>query len=151
METEHKSLRVLEPEEIAELLRRGSHAHLGCHSRGETYVCPITYVYEDGYIFSHSLQGKKIEMMRKDPNVCLQVEEVNSLFNWKSAIVWGRFEELKGGLKMEMGLRMLKMKIAKLAVGHKLSDLEVQLDAILSNAIVFQIKVERVTGRAEDP
>jgi nitroimidazol reductase NimA-like FMN-containing flavoprotein (pyridoxamine 5'-phosphate oxidase superfamily) len=114
------------------------------------YVVPITYVYEDGHIFSHSLDGKKIEMMRSNPKVCVQVEEVYSLFNWRSVIIHGRFEELKNGLEAEQGLRLLKYKIAGLANSKKISFLEVEFDAILSQAKIFRIKIEKVTGRSEN-
>lgn len=150
MDTEHKHLKELAPEEIEQILRRGSHAHLGCHHWSETYVCPITYAYEDGYIYSHSLMGKKIKMMRANPNVCVQVEEVDSLFNWKSVIVRGRFEELTGGIEAETGLRLLKKKIASLESARKVSELEVQIDAILSQAKIYRIKIEKMTGRAEE-
>ena len=149
MESEHKRLRELTPEEIHNILQRGFQAHLGCHSHGETYVCPISYAYEDGYLFSHSLMGKKINMMRANPKVCLQVEEVHSLFNWESVIAWGQFEELKDGLEAETVLRLLKMKIAKLGGTQKVSDLAFQLDAILSEAVIYRIRIEKVTGRAE--
>ena len=152
MNTEHKNLKELTPDEMTKVLQRNSHAHLGCHHLGETYVCPITYVYEGNCIYSHSLLGKKIKMMRANPKVCVQVEEVNSLFSWKSVIVWGRFEELTGDIEAEVGLRLLKQKIAHLAeveASRKVSDLEVQLDAILSHAKIYRIEIEKMTGRGE--
>lgn len=151
METEHKHLRELSTGEMEDILRNGYHAHLGCHTWVEgTYVCPVTYVFEEGYVFSHSLMGKKIEMMRANPNVCLQVEEVKSIFNWKSVIIYGRFEELTGGFEAEVGLRLLKKKIAQLEATHKVSELQVQIEAILSRAKIFRIKIVKMTGRAEE-
>lgn len=149
MSTEHKNLKELSQAEIEQLLNAASVGHLGCHHRGETYVVPLTFVYEDGRIFSHSIEGKKLEMMRANPHVCLQVEDVRSLFDWRSAIVWGRFQELKGGVEAARGLRLLKMKVASMA-GKDVTPLEVELDAILSRAKIFCINIERMSGRAEN-
>jgi nitroimidazol reductase NimA-like FMN-containing flavoprotein (pyridoxamine 5'-phosphate oxidase superfamily) len=149
MNTEHSELRELSPSEIEEILRRCSHAHLGCSRRGEIYVVPLTYVYEDGIIYSHSLPGKKLEMMRANPDVCLQVEEIKSLFDWVSVIIWGRFQELKDGTEAERGLRLLKMKICEILHRKDVTPLEVELDAILSEAKIYRINIDRISGRAE--
>ncbi|MDX1762330.1 MAG: pyridoxamine 5'-phosphate oxidase family protein, partial [Christiangramia sp.] len=68
---------------------------IGCYSDNEVYVVPITYAYEDGYIYGHTREGKKIDMMRKNPNVCFEVDVVDNMSNWRSVISWGKFEELK--------------------------------------------------------
>jgi nitroimidazol reductase NimA-like FMN-containing flavoprotein (pyridoxamine 5'-phosphate oxidase superfamily) len=149
METEHRNLKELTPQEVTNLLRRGSHAHLGCYRRGEVYVVPVTYVYEGDFLYSHSPAGKKIEMMRSNKKVCLQVEDVRSLFEWQSVIVWGKYQELKGGMEAEMGLRLLKERIAQLERDRGLTPLEIQISAILSKAVIYRIKIEKVTGRAE--
>ena len=40
------------------------------------------------------MEGKKIEMMRKNPEVCFQVDAIADLLNWESVICWGKFEEI---------------------------------------------------------
>ena len=41
-----------------------------------------------------SALGQKIEWMRSNPLVCLQIDERRNLFHWLSVVVSGRFEEL---------------------------------------------------------
>lgn len=148
METDHARLKALTPREIDEVLDHGSHAHLGCHYWRETYVVPLTYVRNEDFIYSHTLAGKKIEMMRANPQVCVQIEEIESLFKWRSVILWGRFEELEG-LDAASGMRLLIKKVADLERERGLTPLEVELSAILSKAILFRIRIEKATGRAE--
>lgn len=147
MYSEHKNLKELTFKESEEILKRGSMAHLGCYSHGEVFVTPITYVYEGDYIYGHSLIGKKIKMMRSNPHVCLQIGEIYTLFNWKSVIVQGHYEELKEGIAPAQALRALKVKIAGLVQG--LTPMQVEIDAILSRAIIYRIKIEKITGRCE--
>ena len=81
--------------EIEALLMSATHAHLGCHADGKTYVVPISFAYDGKRILGYTSEGRKIDMMRANPEVCIQVDEIQSLSLWKSAIVWGRYEELR--------------------------------------------------------
>ncbi|MCS6917863.1 MAG: pyridoxamine 5'-phosphate oxidase family protein [Chitinophagales bacterium] len=78
------------------LLRSQRVGRIGCHYNGITYVVPVSYVFQEGYVYSRSKEGMKIQMMRRNPLVCFEVDEVKDLHNWKSVIAWGNFEELKG-------------------------------------------------------
>lgn len=40
------------------------------------------------------VREKKIEMMRKNPKVCFEVDDIKNIFSWKSVIAWGTFEEI---------------------------------------------------------
>lgn len=87
----------LSSDDIAAVLTSQCYGHLGCiSSDGRPYVVPITYVYEDGCIYSFSFEGKKIALMRENPEVCFQVEDLSVEDSWKSVMSWGTFEELKG-------------------------------------------------------
>lgn len=111
-------------------------------------MVPVTYIVEDGFIYSHSRPGKKIEMMRASPHVCLQVEEVRDFHHWRSAIAWGRFEELTGDAAA-MAMHLLLRKFLEYESPRRVSSLEVDMSAILETAIIFRIKIEKITGRFE--
>ncbi len=68
--------------------------HLGCCSNGQPYVLPIQFVAEGAYLYSFALTGQKIEWMRANPLVCVQVDEFGQNREWRSVIVNGRYEEL---------------------------------------------------------
>ena len=92
---------------IEELLQRGIIGHLGCQDNGTPYVVPISYAYDGQYIYCHSSEGTKIRMMRKNPAVCFQVEELKNMANWKSVILRGSFEELKPGDERNQAIQAL--------------------------------------------
>lgn len=149
MKPHHGDIHLLSAEENIQLLERNLFGHMACAVKNEAYLVPITYAFSDGYIYGHSKLGKKIEMMRKNPRVCIQVEEVKSFFNWKSVIIWGKYEELKGD-KSTIGMRILMKKILEKEPAEHISSLEMDLTAMLEAAIVFRIKVEEATGRSEE-
>lgn len=148
METHHHNINTLEDAGINQILERGQLGHLGCYANKEIYIVPITYAYSDGYIYSHSQEGKKIEMMRKHPDICIQVEDIQNYFQWKSVITWGRYEELSGD-KAAAAMRLIVGKIARDLDERRISDLEVDLKAMFETAIIYRMKIKRATGRFE--
>ncbi|HUJ57024.1 MAG TPA: pyridoxamine 5'-phosphate oxidase family protein [Kofleriaceae bacterium] len=86
----------LAPAQIEQLLHEQVIGRIGCHARGRTYVVPITYAYVDGAIVGHTGNGLKVRMMRENPSVCFEVEDLRHLPRWSSVIVHGHYEELHG-------------------------------------------------------
>ncbi|HUJ76140.1 MAG TPA: pyridoxamine 5'-phosphate oxidase family protein, partial [bacterium] len=86
----------LEAAEIETVLKRGIIGRIGCHAQNRTYVVPVTYAYDGEYVYAHSAEGLKVDLMRANPEVCFEVDTYTSLTNWRSVIAWGHFEELKG-------------------------------------------------------
>jgi nitroimidazol reductase NimA-like FMN-containing flavoprotein (pyridoxamine 5'-phosphate oxidase superfamily) len=106
---------------------------------------PINYLLDDGEIYSHALPGKKINAMRAEPRVCLQVDHIQDDLHWSSAIVFGRFEEIRSPQRR-------RVVISKLLTGFpKMTPVETMIvqDAAAPDSIVFKIVVDRVTGVQE--
>ncbi|HMA45097.1 MAG TPA: pyridoxamine 5'-phosphate oxidase family protein [Gemmatimonadales bacterium] len=141
--------------QIDRLLRSESVGRLGCHARGRTYVVPVTYVYDGAAIYGHTGDGMKVAMMRENPEVCFEIDHMESLANWQSAIVWGRFEELRGTAAAHaMGLlmdRLLPLVTSETAVpSHGLDPSAVhRADATGRPAVVYRIVIGERTGRFE--
>lgn len=137
----------LNKREIIDLLERQVIGRLGCHADGETYVVPVNYVYRNNAIYAHSGSGKKLDMMRKNPNVCFQVDEISDTFRWKSVIVWGTFEELTG-VERQQAMQGIIHRIMPLTDGNQRSSHAIPDDQ-QNNIVVFKIPVVEGTGRFE--
>ncbi len=146
MKPHHGDIESLTSKENIELIARNKFAHLACHNSKEVYLVPISYIFVDGYIYSHSKPGHKIDLMRKNPQVCFQVEEVQDFFHWKSVVLWGRFEELFGD-ESDRAMRNLIREFT--GREKRRSDLEIDFAAQLESSIIYRIKIEKSTGRAE--
>jgi len=59
--------------ECISLLKSARLGRLACVRDNRPYVVPIHFAFGDNFIFSFSLLGKKVEWMRQNPHVCLQV------------------------------------------------------------------------------
>lgn len=86
----------LEPAHIEQILHEQVIGRIGCHARGRTYVVPVTYVYDGAAVLGRTGEGLKIRMMRENPIVCFEVEDLRYLPSWYSVITQGRYDELQG-------------------------------------------------------
>jgi nitroimidazol reductase NimA-like FMN-containing flavoprotein (pyridoxamine 5'-phosphate oxidase superfamily) len=84
----------LTTEETENLLRRSLIGRIGCNDGTLTYVVPISYAYDGQQIYCHTTEGLKVDILRKNPQVCFEVEQLESMANWQTVIVQGTFEEL---------------------------------------------------------
>jgi uncharacterized protein len=77
-----------------EVLERAKLGRLACAHEGQPYVTPILFAYTGDHLYSFSTLGQKVEWMRANPLVCLEVEEITNREDWATVIVFGRYEEL---------------------------------------------------------
>lgn len=142
-------------DEMKELLSRNTLGRLGCNDGERTYIVPVSYVYNGQYILAHSVEGMKIRMMRKNPAICFQVEEIQNPTNWKSVIIWGIFQELTDEMERYHGMkifveRMMKLKISTTAQPPELSEQRVRPHQPGSvKPVIYRILVEEMSGRFE--
>jgi uncharacterized protein len=86
---------ILNNREINAVLSRNLVGRIGCHSNNRTYIVPISFAFDDEFIYAHSSEGMKLDYMRNNPEVCFQVDSFENMANWHSVVAWGVFEELK--------------------------------------------------------
>ena len=143
-------------EQIEELLKENVLGHIGCTDGKKTYVVPVNYAYDGKFIIANSLIGMKIEMMRKNPQVCFEVDEMKSFTNWKSVIVWGEYQELTDERDRYYAMkhfvdRMIHLKISKSAIPAETSE-KMEHPHSLGNMkpIIYRIVITEKTGRFEN-
>lgn len=138
----------LNKKEITQLLEEQGIGRIGCHVKGETYIVPVNYVYKDGFIYAHSGAGKKIEMMRENPNICFQVDQIADTFQWRSVILWGTYEELSGEQRQQV-MQALIHRIMPLTTKPTQEPSHAISAEFQDNLIVYRIKVNYGSGRFE--
>jgi nitroimidazol reductase NimA-like FMN-containing flavoprotein (pyridoxamine 5'-phosphate oxidase superfamily) len=78
---------------------------LACARENQPYVVPIYFVYgePEPYLYSVTTLGQKVEWMRSNPLVCVELDEVEGDDNWTSIVIVGRYEELPDTPEWEQG------------------------------------------------
>ena len=143
----------LTPSEQEEVLQKKIHGHLGCHADGETYVVPILYAYANKTVYFHTYEGKKAEIIRKNPRVCFQVDDGTDLHKWRSVVAWGECEELKGK-DVTDAIQFLSEKAARAITGsmrglRRKKDPSHLLRLNHKKVILYRIRFTKMTGRSE--
>ncbi|MCK9519692.1 MAG: pyridoxamine 5'-phosphate oxidase family protein [Dehalococcoidia bacterium] len=143
---EHQPLRELSVGECDVLLRRHRVGRVGIRNAEGVYVVPISFAYAHGHIYAHAAPGRKLALMRRWPHVAFQIDELESLSQWRSVLVQGKFEEITDEAeKQEARLILVAAfggSLMQLTAGHghRVS---------LADAILFRIRPEEITGRAQ--
>lgn len=139
--------------QIESLLHTSLIGRIGCHSDGHTYVVPISYAYDGEFIYAHTEEGMKLKMMRSNPNVCFEVDDIHDLSHWSSVIAWGEFKELTEGEQKSRALKALLSRHLPIVTSAttQLGDIWpfVPNDLVDIPGIVFQIRLSKKTGRFE--
>ncbi len=97
-DNENTTIKNMETSECLKLLGDNYIGRLAYVSGGTPYINPITYYHdaEEKCILSYSSPGYKIEAMERHGSVAFQVDDIQSIQQWRSVLVHGNFEELEG-------------------------------------------------------
>ena len=138
-------IKMLSDDEARNLFHKARVARLGCIVNGEPYVVPINCHLDGDHLYSHSLSGAKISGMRENPRACVQVDEIESDLRWRSAIAFGKYEEITKSNERADVLTGLLRKFPLLTPVES----AIAIDGSAPEVIVFRIKIERLTGVSE--
>jgi len=82
-------------EDCRDMLARLEFGRLATANRNQPYIVPIYFAYDKrDYLYGFTTFGRKVEWMRSNPLVCVEVDDILSHFRWSSVVVLGRYEEL---------------------------------------------------------
>jgi nitroimidazol reductase NimA-like FMN-containing flavoprotein (pyridoxamine 5'-phosphate oxidase superfamily) len=138
--------------ECADVLSRASFGRLGCALDNEPYVVPINFAYDGGDIFVMSTLGQKIEWMRKNPKVCVQVDEIQSSSHWVSIIANGSYQELREPqftLEVERARKLLQKRDRWWQVS--LAERQLREGDDLITPLFFRIRIDSMKGLRAEP
>ena len=139
--------------QINNLLSSHVMGRLACTDGEKPYIVPVTYTYDGEYIYGQTNFGKKLKMLRKNPNVCFEVDQMTDLQNWQSIIIYGEFEELKKD-KSEKGRDILFGNIFSMETKSTVHAHEHEVTAATEEHewvkfVMFRIKIKKITSRFE--
>jgi nitroimidazol reductase NimA-like FMN-containing flavoprotein (pyridoxamine 5'-phosphate oxidase superfamily) len=139
----------LSPAECREVLARANYGRLGCARADQPYVVPFFFYLdpEEDYVYSFSTVGQKIDWMRGNPKVCVEVDEVVDQFNWTTVVAYGRYEELRDS-KQDTAARRRAYELFQQRSAWWLPGLAKRASGEEHHtAVTYRIHLDRLTGR----
>ncbi|HEX8142374.1 MAG TPA: pyridoxamine 5'-phosphate oxidase family protein [Pyrinomonadaceae bacterium] len=132
-------------QEMEALLSRIGFGHLGCAREGRPYVVPINYSYDSQNIYIFTTQGTKTDFMDANPQVCLQVEEIEDPLHWQSVMVTGKAERITAPAEIERAMQVITLNNPTLTPAINATRIDVWGRA--NNVRIYRIHPEVIDGR----
>lgn len=145
---------ILSPKEIKSILKHSYIGTIACCSEGKPYAVPFTFYYDEDHecLISYTAEGKKIDMLRNNPNVCVSVSNIEDLANWKSLILEGTYQELEG-LEAVEAIRLLITRLRTIINDEGVQKVDQIEDfARISHRnrkVIYKINISNASGRFE--
>jgi nitroimidazol reductase NimA-like FMN-containing flavoprotein (pyridoxamine 5'-phosphate oxidase superfamily) len=83
--------------ECLEVLGRTHLGRLGCARLNQPYIVPIHFSFDAAgkCVYAFSTVGQKVQWMRDNPKVCLEVEEIVDKHHWTTVLANGLYQEIQ--------------------------------------------------------
>lgn len=139
--------------ECRKALAEANLGRLGCSRDNRPYVVPIYFAFDGKHIYAFSTLGQKIEWMRSNPHVCLEIDERISQSNWMSVIVSGSYEELPDEPEFEIARRQAQDVLQQRIMWWEPAILAgcPRDTPIAITPVTYRIHIESMTGRRATP
>ncbi len=139
---------------MLDIFSRAQVCYLGMSKDNMPYVIPINFGYHENTIYFHcALEGEKIDVLKKNSNVCMIFNIDNKLINdvvqddwtmyFKSVIAFGKVEFI-----MDIAERQKAINIMFHHYGGKDYPLP---RPVLAKTMFLKAKIEKMTGKRNLP
>jgi len=115
------------------------------------YIIPFNYGYSDGCLFIHSApEGKKIDLLKQNPEVCFEVEDKMEITKgeracdwstrYRSVVGYGEVEILSDEASKRQGLEVIMAQ-------HGAPELVEFNSKNLGRMVILKIRITSMTGK----
>jgi uncharacterized protein len=146
-------IRKMTEDECLRALPQLSLGRLACVDGNQPYVVPV-YLASDGkYLYGFSSPGKKIECMRSNPSVCVEIDDLKSVDEWATLIVFGIYEELPDTSQFEATRLHAHELLRKRAMWWQPASVAVACAEHENpfTPVFYRIRIDRITGHRATP
>lgn len=146
-----KEYEITDFSEIEEILNRAGVCRLGLADGAAPYIVPMNFGYRDRALYFHTGHaGKKIDILRKNPSVCFEVEIDAAVIPSDTACGWGMaYRSVVGtGTARFIGDAAGKKEALDIIMAHYDNSREWEYrEASFEKACIIKVIIESVTGR----
>ena len=138
---------------IEDIISRSKVCKLAMCDRDIPYIVPMSFGFNDNTLYFHSApKGKKIEILKNNPNVCFEFEILTQVIKSARACKWGmKYKSVIGfgtaGFITDDGLKREAFDI----IMNQYSDESFSYEeAPLKSAIIIKVEIHTMTGKQSD-
>ena len=132
------------------IIRESTVCRLALVDNNQPYIVPLCFGYKDNALYFHSAgEGKKIDILKKNNNVCFEFDVRSEIKTGKTACEWGMKYRSVIGFGNASFLEDPESKQAALdIIMQQYSDGSFSYpDKILKNTLVIKVEITDMTGK----
>lgn len=145
-----KDKEITDKKEIEKILKESQICHIAMVDKEKPYIVPMNFGYENQTLFFHSaLEGRKINLIKKNPNLCFEVDQVVQFkkaqlacdwsIEYKSVIGEGRAQLLYDPEEKREGLDIIMAQYSGRIFEYP--------SEMLEKTLVIKLEIDKMTGK----
>ena len=146
-----KDKEMTDPEAIASVIRKSTVCRLAMSDDNQPYVIPMSFGYQDGAVYFHCApEGRKIDILRKNPRVCIEFDVDCRLKTGDSACKWGFYFQsaIAFGVAAFIEDAVEKRAALDIIMRQYSNEAFTYPESALEKIVVIRVTVTELTGQA---
>jgi len=148
-----KEKAVTEQKAIASIIHDSLVCRLGLMDGEYPYVVPLNFGYQDNVLYFHTGQkGKKVELLKRNPNVCVEFDIDHHVKASDNPCKWGmKYRSVVGyGKASFMDDPESKKRALDIIMAHYGGSASGYPEVNLEKTLIVKVAIESMTGRRSD-
>jgi nitroimidazol reductase NimA-like FMN-containing flavoprotein (pyridoxamine 5'-phosphate oxidase superfamily) len=145
-----KDKEIYDESAIRAIIKKANVCRLGMVNGNKPYIVPLCFGYHDNVLYFHgSLKGQKIDLIRKNPNVCVEFDLITETIESENACDWSmKYQSVIGfGKAVFIESPDEKRKALRIIMGQYSDRQFLFPDNIVEATAVIKVEIESMTGK----
>ncbi len=145
-----KEKEIADQSAIRSIIKKATVCRLAMVDVDKPYVVPLSFGYRDGVLYFHgAVKGRKIDLLKKNPNVCFEFDLIAEPIESESACDWSmRYQSVIGFGKAVFIENPDEKREALSVIMAQYSDGQFRFpEKMLKAMTVLKVEIERMTGK----
>ena len=138
---------------IEDIILRSKVCKLAMCEENRPYIVPLCFGFKNNTLYFHSApKGKKIEILKKNPNVCFEFEILTQIIKSAKACKWGmRYRSVIGfGKAGFITDDDLKRQAFDIIMNQYADGSFIYEDALFKSVVIINVEIQSMTGKQSE-
>ena len=147
-----KDKEISDESSIKAIIEKANVCRLGMVNGNKPYIVPLCFGYHDNVLYFHSsLKGLKIDLIRKNPNVCVEFDLITETVESENACDWSmKYQSVIGFGKAALIESLDEKRKAVSIIMAQYSDRQFQFpENMLRSTALIKVEIESITGKQQ--
>ena len=148
-----KEKEITDKSEIESIIGKSQVCRMGLSEDGRAYIVPLCFGYKDNSLYFHSAkEGRKIEILKRNNQVCFEFDIDAQIHSGKTACAWGmKYRSVIGyGRASFIEDSGKKRKALDIIMSQYTGGGFAYSDKALEETLVIKVEISRMTGKKSD-